>query len=140
MDLVSTINKTALGLEIPLRNGENGYFNQTFDTVSQTKTNIFNLLNTIPGERRMMPTFGSRLWTVVFEQADTIITEKVTRIIKEDISIWVPSVIINNVTVKYNNEENQNLDIYKLYITIDFSIPKIEYTDSIELIINPRVF
>ena len=57
---------TPIGITLPIQDGNSGFFQQSFDTLTQVKSNILNLLNTRPGERRMQPTFGSNLWSIVF--------------------------------------------------------------------------
>lgn len=44
-----------IGLTLPLKSGINGYFEQSYDTLTQIKANITNFLNTRPGERRFNP-------------------------------------------------------------------------------------
>ena len=69
-----------LGLNLPIRNSNSGYFECTYDTLEQRKVNIINLLNTKIGERRMQPNFGSGLWDLVFENYDTVFIESITLI------------------------------------------------------------
>jgi phage baseplate assembly protein W len=130
---------TPIGLTLPIRNGENGgYFEQSYDSFTQTRTNIINLLRTRPGERRMQPTFGSRLWNVIFEPNDGIIIEKVNSIIREDIQRWIPGVSVKDVTVKYYSEDETNAsrDIYKLYIAVQFIVNSINQEDLVEIYLD----
>ena len=134
-----TYKNTPLGLNLPLRNGPNsGYFDQSFDSYTQIRMNIINLLRTIPGERRMQPTFGCRLWNVVFEPNDDIILDKVNNIIREDISRWISGVSVKDVTVKYysNDESTDARDIYKLYIVVQFIIDSINQSDVVEIYLD----
>jgi len=116
--------KIRLGLSIPIKQGSEGYFEQSYDTFTQIKSNIINLLNTIPGERRMQPLFGSRLHTVVFEQNTDILPEIIGNIVKEDISKWISNVTVENVYINVDDTgiNTNNRDIYKLHIVIDFRI------------------
>lgn len=129
--------KTPLGLALPLRNSGIGFFEQTFDTFTATKTNIINLLNTKPGERRMQPLFGCRLHKVVFEQNTEILTESIVNIVTEDINNWIPNVTVNKVDVKLlKNEEYNNIDIYRAYVAVQFTVNSIEKSDSVEIVID----
>lgn len=129
--------KTPIGLTLPIQNAGIGFFEQTFDTFTATKTNIINLLRTRPGERRMQPLFGCRLYNSVFEQNTEILPEYIRNIIKEDISNWIPNVVINKVDVKfYQNEETNNTDIYKIYVAVTFTVEVLNKTDTIEMIID----
>ena len=126
-----------LGLTLPIQNGGIGFFEQTFDTFTMTKTNIINLLRTIPGERRMQPLLGCRLYNSVFEQNTEILPEYITNIIKEDICNWIPNVTVNKVDVKFfKNEEYNSIDTYKIYVAVNFTVNTINQSDSVEIIIN----
>lgn len=131
--------KTAVpvGLALPIRDAGVGFFEQTFDTFTATKTNIINLLKTRPGERRMQPLFGTRLYNTVFEQNTEILPEIITNIVKEDINNWIPNVTVNKVDVKFfKNEETNNIDIYRIYVAVNFTVNIINQTDDVEIVIN----
>ena len=134
-----TNKNTPLGLNLPLRNGPNsGYFDQSFDSYTQIRMNIINLLRTIPGERRMQPTFGCRLWNVVFEQNDEVVPEKINNIIREDVSRWIPGVVVKDITTKYysGNETTDGRDIYKLYVVVKYTIVSINQSDVVEIYLD----
>ncbi len=131
--------QTPIGLMLPIRSGNvSGYFDQSTDTFTAYRMNIINLLRTVPGERRMNPTFGSRLWSVVFEQNDEFIPSKVGTIIKEDVAQWIPGISVTSVDVKYFEDDTSiNLkDIYKLYIVVKFIITSVAQEDYVEIILN----
>lgn len=136
---MATIIKTPIGLMLPIRSGNvSGYFDQSTDTFTAYRMNIINLLRTSPGERRMNPTFGCRLWNVVFEPNDNFIASRVENIIKEDISQWIPGVHVNSVSVKYVEDDTSIdlKDIYKLYIIVKFTVTTISQEDTIEIVLN----
>jgi hypothetical protein len=58
------------GLSFPLRIGADGDFVLSQE-VNQVEESIQVILGTKPGERRMLPTFGSDLHKLVFERKDT---------------------------------------------------------------------
>jgi len=129
-------SKTPIGLSIPLRNAGVGFFEQNYDTFSQMKTNIINLLNTKQGERRMQPKFGSRLYNAVFEQNTEILPEYITNLIKEDISNWIQNVRVNDIKVSFLKKDGDNENINRIYVSVDFTVNVIDKTDTIELIID----
>lgn len=135
----SEIKNTPIGIKLPIRSGNiSGYFDQSTDTFTAYRMNIINLIRTIPGERRMNPTFGCRLWNITFEQNDSFIPTKIESIIKEDISQWIPGVKVETVDVKYF-EDDKSIDlkdIYKLYIVVQFIIPSINQSDVVEIVLN----
>lgn len=136
---MATTIQTPIGLMLPIRSGNvSGYFDQSTNTFTAYRMNIINLLRTAPGERRMNPTFGCRLWNVVFEPNDSFISSKVENIIKEDIAQWIPGVQVTSVDVKYfEDDTSTNLkDIYKLYIVVKFTVTTISQEDTVEIILN----
>lgn len=132
------VKNTPIGITFPIRDGQSGYFEQSTDSFTAYRMNITNLLRTRQGERRMNPTFGSRLWTLVFEPNDDFISKKVETIIREDIAQWIPGITVKTVDVKYmNNDQSVNLrDIYKLYVVVTFTIDNINATDTVSLTID----
>ena len=59
-------NDYAIGITLPIQNGNGGYFNQSFITSEQIKSNIKNLLLTKKYERVMQPELGSGLQDLLF--------------------------------------------------------------------------
>jgi len=66
--------KKAIGLSLPIKLGNEGYFITNKDDISQVSDNIKNLLSTIPGERRFNNSFGSSLYNLLFNSIDNDIT------------------------------------------------------------------
>ncbi|TRO55161.1 hypothetical protein E2P64_07650 [Candidatus Bathyarchaeota archaeon] len=135
---MAVVKNTPLGLTLPIQNGRSGYFEQSTDSFTQTRMNIINLLRTRPGERRMQPTFGCRLWNTVFEQNDEILPAQVEKLIKEDITRWIPGVSVSDVTVNYysDDETNDARDIYRLYIVVKFVIAAINQEDVVDIYLD----
>ena len=135
----TVVKNTPIGLVFPLQDGEkSGYFDQSYDSFTAYRMNIINLLRTIPGERRMNPAFGSRLWSVLFEQNDELVTDKISKIIKEDVAEWIPGVSVASVQVKYDDGETvaTQTDTYKLYIAVAYVIDAIKQEDVVDIILN----
>lgn len=134
-------NKTPIGITIPIRKTASAYFDQTYDTLSQMRANIINLLNTKPGERRMQPGFGSRLWTLAFEQNTEMIQEMARRIVEEDIGLWVPGVTVTftDVSTLKSEQSQDDRDIYRLHISVQFVVNATKQTDTIELNVDRMI-
>ena len=47
-----------IGITLPIQIGNMGYFQQSFDTLVQVKSNFINLILTRKGERVHQPEFG----------------------------------------------------------------------------------
>ena len=138
---MTTINPTAavpIGVTLPIQNGNSGYFAQSFDTLTQVKTNILNLLNTRQGERRMQPTFGSRLWNLIFEQNVDTLKDQAVNIVTEDIFSWIPNVTVLDVTANLltTDQITANKDIYMLNIAVKFMLNMTKQTDTVVVTIN----
>ena len=106
-----------IGISLPLEYGSQGFFNKTRTTLQQTRSNIKNLLLTIIGERLGNPTFGSDLMTVIFEQDDGSLGNRIEEAIRASISEWLPYVNVKKVQT-VADERNPNL----LNVRIDFTI------------------
>ena len=127
-----------IGLTLPIEDGDSGYFAQSFDTLTQAKTNITNLLNTRQGERRLQPTFGTRLWNLSFEQNVDTLKDQAINIVNEDIASWIPNVTVTDVTAKLltANQITSNTDSYMLEIAVDFMVNLTKQTDTVIVTIN----
>jgi len=137
-------NQTApkpIGITLPIEDGNTGYFAQSFDTLTQIKTNITNLLNTRQGERRFQPTFGTRLWSLVFEQNVDNLKDQAINIVTEDISTWIPNVTVIDVTATLltNDQINSNRDMYILNIAVSFMANLTKQTDTIIISVNNMI-
>ena len=136
--LVSPKSNTILrpiGLNLPIQRGRNGYFDVTYDTVSQVKANIINLLKTKRGERRFQPLFGSGLQEQLFEQITDATPSIIQQIITNDINNWIPNVTVDKVIFSLEGYDNNQLkDNYTIYIKVTFTVNNI--TDSVDLVLQ----
>ena len=112
-----------IGLTLPLKSGINGYFEQSYDTLTQIKANIANFFNTRPGERRFNPQFGSKLYKYLFEQNIEGFDEILKNVIMEDMTYWFPNVIVNTVFLDITTaQKNKNTDNYIVNLKIQFTV------------------
>ncbi len=124
-----------IGLTVPLQIGRNGYFEPSYDTFTQVKSNITNLLRTKKGERRMNPNFGSGLQEYLFEQNLQDSPDIIKQIITDEVKNYVPGVTVNKVDINIANQEKNKLtDSYTLYIKIQFTVNN--QTDTLTLRLN----
>ena len=90
----------AIGVGLPL-NSDIGGFKLNYLTEDQIHSNIRNLLLTMKGERVMHPTFGSDLYTLLFEPGlQEEIHAKATSTIQSALSEWMPFVTLKGVDVE----------------------------------------
>ena len=107
-----------LGVNYPIEKGQQGYFEQTFDSLSNEKVKLKNLMRTIEGERYMQPSFGLAIYKYLFEQMTTEIKDKVDNDIRKKIQFWLPNLIINKLYVDVTTDVDRNI----MNIEIDFSL------------------
>lgn len=136
--ITNPTSATPIGLTLPIQDGNSGYFAQSFDTLTQIKSNITNLLNTRQGERRLQPTFGTRLWNLSFEQNVDTLKDEAINIVNEDIASWIPNVTVTDVTAKLltSNQITSNTDSYMLEIAVEFMVNLTKQTDTVIVTIN----
>ena len=112
-----------IGLTLPLKSGINGYFEQSYDTLTQIKANITNFFNTRPGERRFNPQFGTKLYQYLFDQNIEGFDGILKNVIVEDMTYWFPNVIVNTVFLDITTaQKNKNTDNYIINIKIQFTV------------------
>lgn len=91
--------KRAIGVTLPIKRTQSGYFSQSYSVKEQVKSNLTNLVLTEPGERIMQPDMGCRLHALLFEPATDSLPEKVRDVIEDAVSKWLPFVSLSDVEV-----------------------------------------
>lgn len=90
-----------LGLQYPLIITPRGVMAQK-KGVDQIKADMLQLLLTNPGERVMLPTYGTPLRKLVFNPNDPTLAGEAKRMIAESIKNWEPRIEITNIQVTSN--------------------------------------
>ena len=108
--------KKALGLLLPLRRGNNGYFNQGLTLMDQAKSNLINLILTKKGERIMQPDFGCDVYKTIFEPITDNNIANIKGSITSATKIWLPYINIVNIAVVREDDYN------KILATIVFNL------------------
>jgi phage baseplate assembly protein W len=122
------IVKTPQGLLSPVKN---------YDAI---KADLLQLLLTNPGERVMIPDFGTPLRNLLFEQNTANLAQNAKTMIIEAIRSWEPRIAVRDITVKNQgtmyDQGISDPDSFgnELYISITFSTPdNIKETDTLVL-------
>ena len=124
--------KKALGLKIPFRLGQDGYFETNVDTLSQVSSNIKNLLLTKPGERRFNNAFGSSLYKVLFDQNELgEMLPMLVNLIQNDVNRFMNGVIVEDVKVQLLENDVVNNDYNKIFIKVAFSYKELKSTTEV---------
>jgi len=87
-----------IGLQYPLKKTARGLLPQQRG-VDQIKADLLQLLLTNPGERVMLPEFGTPLRKLFFEPNTIGLEIEAQRTIVEAINTWEPRIEIQNITV-----------------------------------------
>lgn len=109
----------AVGVSVPF-NGP-AVFNSTYTTQDQIKSNLINYFSTNKGERVFNPSFGSGIRSQVFEQISKGTISNIEAILKNDLQIYFPSVVVQDLTV-LGYEDSNRLDIILKYSIQDLGI------------------
>ena len=107
-----------IGVSLPMDHIDgSGFFPGTSTTLSQTSSNIRNLLLTNKGERLGQPEFGCGLLQILFEPMSDTLLDDVKSTIEEAIAQWLPHVLISNLNVGRGEETPK-----QLIIELEFSL------------------
>jgi len=87
-----------IGMKYPILSSPKGYFPVSVDT-ELIKGDLLQLLLTNPGERVMIPEFGTPLNTLLFDPNDSFLAEKAKSLIINAISTWEPRIVIDAINV-----------------------------------------
>jgi phage baseplate assembly protein W len=93
-----------LGAPYPIRKHPRGFLH-TQEGTDQIKSDLLVLLLTTPGERVMLPTFGTNLDQFMFEQNDAQIIAAVREEISRAISAWEPRIAVTDIEVTNKADE-----------------------------------
>lgn len=116
------------GFPYPIKKMSQGLLS-SLKGIDKIKANLLCILLTNPGERTMLPSFGTPLREILFDPNDEILAEKAKQMIITSIKKWEPRVVINAIDIYSNYEEednieNENSSEHVLYIKIMFSDPE----------------
>lgn len=112
-------DRVAIGITLPLQRGNNGFFNQSFQTIDQVKSNIKNLILTRRGERLMHPTFGTDLYNSLFNQNTDDLELEIQTSIESAIAEWMPFISIEEILV---DQSNTDRDGYFFTVSLKFTV------------------
>jgi phage baseplate assembly protein W len=122
--------KKFLGLQYPLAKSSRGILAQKVG-VDQIKADLLQLLLTNPGERVMLPTYGTPLRELIFEPNDNTLLNNARQMISNAILTWEPRIVVTQLEVT-NNPPKTSLNVNDtytesesiLYIRIKFVDPE----------------
>tara|TARA_R110002074_G_scaffold362660_1_gene535787 strand:+ start:3904 stop:4344 length:441 start_codon:yes stop_codon:yes gene_type:complete len=114
------INKTrsnGLGIKYVSNGGQ--LFRPIYVDIDQASENLKNLLLTRFGERVLQPTFGCKLFEILFQPNVFELKDKIKDVILQPVNFWLPYITIDEIDV-ITNQDDPNL-VHHVQITITFS-------------------
>ena len=87
-----------LGLQYPLVKTSRGILAQK-SGIDQIKADLLQLLLTNPGERVMLPTYGTPLRRLMFEPNDPQLEITAKKMIADAIEEWEPRIVVSQIEV-----------------------------------------
>jgi phage baseplate assembly protein W len=121
-----------IGVKVPIRMGSTGFFDQTFSSLDEAKSNMINLLLTRKGERPMQPDFGTNIYNYLFDQITGDLSSKIQQEITSAVETWLPYVALNSVEV---DTGPTNIDRNRIDVKIVFGLKR-NLTEYDEIIIT----
>ena len=110
-----------IGITLPIQIGNMGYFQQSFDTLVQVKSNFLNLILTRKGERVHQPEFGCGIHDYLFEQLTPENIEGARLSVVTAVERWMP--FLELVQFELNAEPN-DLDNNRLRLYVGYRLKK----------------
>ena len=129
----TSVNDYAVGIALPLQMTTNT-FEQTYDNITQLKSNIKNLLLTVRGERLSQPNFGCGLQELLFDLNTPDLEEKIYNAISSAIEYWIPQVQIQDIEIQSSDSQK---DTNSLEIKIRFVAAYNQQPFTVDFKVNP---
>jgi phage baseplate assembly protein W len=106
-----------IGITLPIRLGNTGYFEQSFDILTQVKSNFINLILTRKGERVHQPDFGCGIHDYLFEQLTPENVEGARLSVISAVDKWMPFLELIGFDLDASPEDldNNRLRLYVSY-------------------------
>ena len=106
-------NGVTYGVNFPFVDSLTGDYISLSQTPDQEiRSSLLHLLLTRKGSRYYLPDFGSRLYEFIFEPFDGVTFEAVKDDIRDNVSKYIPNLVINDIIVlPYDEYESQFSDV-----------------------------
>ena len=88
------------GISFPFRQSNVGdYLLLTQQSDEEIRTDLLHLILTRKGSRYYLPDFGTRIYEFIFEPLDGVTFESIKDDIRDNVSKYIPNLIINDIIV-----------------------------------------
>jgi phage baseplate assembly protein W len=112
----------AIGLLLPYIGKGGEVFNQSYDTMTQIRTNLKNLIMTIKGERWMQPNFGTKIYHKLFDQYNEDFADDIIEDIQREVEYWMPFIDVSGDRIQVFFASQSDMDNYTITIKITYGI------------------
>jgi hypothetical protein len=94
------------GTPYPIIKHPNGFLHSQ-NGIDQVKSDLLCLLLTNPGERVMLPEFGTPLRELLFDPNDATLMQRARDMIAKSIQAWEPRITVEAITVTTNFDRDE---------------------------------
>lgn len=95
-----------LGVPYPITRNPLGFLRSS-NGIDQIKSDLLQLLLTTPGERVMLPTYGTPLKKLIFDPNDTNLEIAAREMIINSINQWEPRITVQQIEITSSIDPNQ---------------------------------
>ena len=93
-------NGITYGVNFPFRESYVGKYLDVSDTTEEeVRSNLIHLILTRKGSRYYLPDFGTKIYEFIFEPLDGVTFESIKDDIRDNVSKYIPNLIINDIIV-----------------------------------------
>jgi phage baseplate assembly protein W len=111
----------AIGITLPLGMGNSGYFQQSYDSLTQIKSNFINLILTRKGERVHQPDFGCDIHKYLFENLTPSTIDGAKRSVLDAVERWMPFLELIQFDL---GQSNDDIDRNRLRLYVGYRLKK----------------
>ena len=94
-----------LGVPYPVTRNPRGFFRSS-NGIDQIKSDLLQLLLTNPGERVMLPNYGTALKSLIFDPNDAQLETAARQMIINSINQWEPRITIQQIEINSSVDPN----------------------------------
>lgn len=113
------MNKQFYGIKFPLSEESDRltFFDLNENKLDSVRSMLLHIILTPKGQRLRQPNFGTDLIKYVFEQNDGTTWNGIKDEIRQQVSLYLPNVVFNDINIQHNLEESNSI-----YIEVDYSV------------------
>jgi len=98
-------NGITYGINFPFNDSLKGdYLSLSQNPDQEIRSNLIHLILTRKGSRYYLPDFGTKIYEFIFEPLDGVTFESIKDDIRDNVSKYIPNLIINDIIVLPYNE------------------------------------